>query len=86
MPQGELAELVSKDQRAISEYENGKRRLAAIDLPAFAEALNVPITYFYEGEKSLQEFDKLLLSAFANLPSPEAKQVAIEVVRLLSKL
>jgi transcriptional regulator with XRE-family HTH domain len=86
LPQGELADLVSKDQRAISEYENGKRKLAAVDLPAFAEALDVPITYFYEGERSLQDLDRILLRTFNNLSSLKTKQIAIEIVRILSKL
>jgi transcriptional regulator with XRE-family HTH domain len=83
--QDELAVMVSKDQRAISEYENGKRKLAATDLPAFAEALEVSILYFYEGESDTQDLDNIALSEFHRLSSPKARQVAIEIMRLLSE-
>lgn len=84
--QGDLAARVSKDQRAISEYEHGKRKLAAVDLPAFAEALEVPVSYFYEGDIVLERLDELLLSEFDNLSSEEVKRAAIDILRVLSQL
>ena len=45
--QEDLAVAVGKDQRAISEYENGKRKLSVTDLPMFARTLRVPLLYFY---------------------------------------
>lgn len=83
--QEELAELVNKDQRSISEYETGKRRLSAIDLPTFANALNVPILFFYEDEVSLDDFDRAMLAELHRLPSSEAKLAAVELVRVLSR-
>lgn len=85
LSQEELASLVSRDQRSISEYENGRRRLSATDVPAFAQALGVSILYFYEGETSLHDFDRAILQQFHQLPSPEAMQIAVEMVRLLSE-
>ncbi len=84
MSQDELAIEVSKDQRAISEYELGKRKLSAADLPIFAQILKVPLLYFYEGEISLQDLDRAMLDEFQQLPSSEAKQTAIEIVRVFS--
>lgn len=84
MSQDELAIAVSRDQRAISEYELGKRKLSAADLPLFARVLNVPLLFFYEGEISLQDLDRAMLDEFQQLPSPEAKQTAIEIVRVFS--
>ena len=46
--QDELAVRIGKDQRAISEYELGKRRLAALDLPLLARELGVTVGYFFE--------------------------------------
>lgn len=86
LSQEELATRVSRDQRAISEYENGKRRLAATDVPVFAQALGVSILYFYEGEISLSDFDRAVLEEFHRLSTPEAMQAAIEMMRLLSEV
>lgn len=83
--QYDLAEAVNKDQRAISEYEAGKRKLPAIDLPLFARALQVPLLYFYEGEIELADLDHQFLTEFQQLPTADAKNAAIEIVRILSK-
>lgn len=82
--QEELAAAVSKDQGAISEYESGRRRLSAVDLPAFCQALAVPLLYFYEGDLQESDVDRLLLSEFNRLPTLEAKYTIIDIVRLLS--
>jgi transcriptional regulator with XRE-family HTH domain len=84
MSQEQLADAVSKDQRAISEYENGKRKLSATDLPLFARALTVPVSYFYDDEIHINDLERLLLHEFQQLPSTEAKQAAIQIVRIFS--
>jgi transcriptional regulator with XRE-family HTH domain len=83
--QDDLAVAVKKDQRAISEYENGKRKLAVTDLPLFASALNVPLLYFFEGDTELKDLDAVLLDAFHRLGSQSAREAIIDVVRVLSK-
>lgn len=84
MTQETLAERAGKDQRAISEYENGKRRLSAVDLPVFAQALEVSLLYFFEGEMTAKDEDAALLEEFNRLPTPQARQSAIELVRVFS--
>lgn len=84
--QEELASRVSKDQRAVSDYENGKRKLAAAELPAFARALNVSVLYFFEGEISQNDVDRALLKEFHQIASTEAQQDVIEIVRLVSRI
>ncbi|NLF76499.1 MAG: helix-turn-helix transcriptional regulator [Chloroflexi bacterium] len=84
LSQDELASLVSKDQRSISEYENGRRRVSAIDVPVFAKALRVSILFFYEGEISSDDLDRAALNHLRRLPTPEAKRIAIEMLELLS--
>ncbi len=84
LSQEELAAALSKDQRAISEYENGKRKLSVTDLPKFAEVLDVPLLYFYEGEIAMQDFDRAMLDQFRRLPTPETKQAAIDLIRIFS--
>lgn len=83
MSQEELAALVSRDQRAISEYEHGKRKVAASDLPTFARVLNVPILYFFDGELTVNDLDRAVIEEFQRLPSAEVKRYAVELVRLL---
>jgi transcriptional regulator with XRE-family HTH domain len=84
MSQEDLANAVERDQKAVSEYENGKRKLPATELPTFARVLGVPVSYFFEGEFGVDDLDQLLLQEFHTLPSMEDKQTAIQAVRLIS--
>jgi transcriptional regulator with XRE-family HTH domain len=84
--QEEFAAFVSKDQRAISEYENGKRKLPAIDIPVFAKVLQVPLTYFFEEEGMAGELDAVLLEYFHQLANRETQAIAIQMIRLLGEL
>jgi len=63
-----------KDITAISEYENGKRRLAAFELPDFARALEVPITYFFEDVLPEDDLEIALVEWFRMLPGERAKR------------
>jgi len=78
-----LAHLIGKDQRAVSEYEIGKRRVYAADIPVIATALKVPILYLFGEELNSHDLDNELLKHFHQLPSIKTKEVAIEYVRLL---
>src|SRR5258707_6173121 len=84
LSQEDLAAAVAKDQGSVSEYESGKRRLSAIDLPAFAKTLHMPLLYFYEGDVTQTDIDRLLLDEFRQLPSTEAQQAVIDIIRILS--
>lgn len=80
-----FAHLVDKDQTSISEYENGKRKLSITDIPQFAQILEVPIAYFFEGEASPSDLDRALLDEFHQL-SDQAKPYVISVVRTLVQM
>lgn len=84
LSQDYLGNLVGKDQKAISEYENGQRRVNAVDVPLFAKALEVSILYFYIGDITSQDLDETLLTEFHRLPNEQDQEVAIEMVRLFS--
>lgn len=84
LSQEEFADLISRDQRAVSQYETGKRRIAVTDLPTFAQALGMPITYFFQDDLEPDDLDLALLREFHRLPNIEAKHDAIELVRVLS--
>lgn len=84
LTQEALAESVERDQKAVSEYENGKRKLPAVDLPVYARALGVPVSYFFDGDIQTDQLDQLLLQEFHSLPTEEDKQAAIQAVHLIS--
>ncbi len=86
MSQRDFSEAVGKDQTAISEYETGKRKVPAVELSIFAQVLQVPVSYFYEGDIQADDLDHLLLNEFRKLPNLEAKQVILQMVRALSSL
>lgn len=78
--QEELAARVGKSQDSISLYENGTRGVQSSDLPAFAEALNVHVNYFYgdvypEGE---------LVAVYDQLPE-KARDLLIEYAHMLER-
>lgn len=85
LSQEDLGALIGKDQTAISEYENAKRKITITDLPRLAEVLNVSINYFFEGELTADDLDRALLREFHQLPD-RAKLNAIEVIRLLNEI
>ncbi|MBK9123537.1 MAG: helix-turn-helix transcriptional regulator [Chloroflexi bacterium] len=83
LSQEAFAEAVGKDQTAISQYENGLRKLPAVELIRFAEVLIVPVSYFFGEDMTLDSLDQLMLTEFRKLPTIEAKQAAVQIVRLL---
>lgn len=85
LSQEELARAVNKDQRAISQYERGDRKLSAVDLVEFAQVLEMPILYFYTGQSSLDNLDQHLLELLHTLPSPQAKETALQLLRLYAE-
>ena len=84
MSQEDFAHAVNKDQRAISEYENGKRKVSASELSIFASVLATPVSYFYEGDFEIDELDQMLLQEFHKLPTNEAKEAVLQVLRIFS--
>lgn len=47
LSQADFASLIQKDQRTVSAIERGTRGLDVTELPMFAQALEVPIAYFF---------------------------------------
>ena len=80
LSQTELGRLISKDQRAISEYERGDRRMSVTDLPVLAEALRVPLLYFFEGEVTPEDREQRIIQEFRKLPNEQAQEDAIELL------
>jgi len=49
LSQAELGKMLNITGEEIDRFEKGKRRMVASRLLGMSEALNVPITYFFEG-------------------------------------
>jgi len=75
--QEQLALAISRDQSAVSAYEAGSRKIAAVDLPRLAETLDVSILYFYSDALTRHDRDEQLLEQFHTLPTEQAQQAAI---------
>ncbi len=85
LSQEELAAEMGLGQRAISELENGRRRLAVTEVPQLASILDVPLLYFLFEEDSTDTRDQMLLEQFHQLPSDHLQYMAIDILRLLVK-
>lgn len=72
-----------KDRVAISEYENGKRQLPAVDLPSLAAALDVSITYFFEDVLSEDDIEVAILEWAKRLPT-SVKRQALALMKALA--
>jgi transcriptional regulator with XRE-family HTH domain len=86
MTQGQLALAVEYDQRSISQWERGIRKIPAVDIPKFSSVLNVPIAFFFEGQLDPSDIDDELLRTFHKLPTMESKQAVIQWIRDLNNL
>ena len=85
LSQEDFAILIKRDQRSVSEYENGKRRIYAHDLPTIAKALDVPLMYLFEETLTEKDMDHILLEVFHQLEH-QPKQTLIDMARLLLDL
>jgi transcriptional regulator with XRE-family HTH domain len=85
LSQEQLAELIARDQRSVSEYENGKRRIYAHDLPTIAQALEIPLVYLFQDALSNDDLDIAMLEEFHRLDR-NARETVLEMVRLLTNL
>ena len=75
LTQAELVvRLGRKTVASISEYEQGKRRMAAVDLPDVARVLGVPITYFFEDVLAETDLELAVLEWFRTLRDERAKR------------
>jgi len=63
----------------VSEWENGKRKIFANDLATIAKVLGVSGAFFFDEDSVAKE--EILLSEFRSLPTEEARQFAIELLR-----
>lgn len=85
LTQEQLGQLVDKDQNTISKYEMGKHRIFADEIPKFASALEVSVSYFFEDESPQTEIQDEVLIQINMLPDEDARMAALDLLRLLRK-
>jgi transcriptional regulator with XRE-family HTH domain len=67
MSQEKLGELLGLTFQQVQKYEKGVNRVGAARLQQIATALDVPVTFFYDGDGKAREVESLLFldSAFS---------------------
>ena len=67
MSQEKLGEALGLTFQQVQKYEKGVNRVGAARLQQIATALNVPVTFFYDGDGKAREVESLLFldSAFS---------------------
>jgi len=93
--QEELAEILGVTYQQVQRYENGTNKLNVENIQMVANAINVPVSYFFEGEKPSMVAEKSapylpseeikLLRYFRKIKSSASKNTVIQVARLAAK-
>lgn len=83
MTQQRLAESVGIKFQQIQKYESGANRVSASRLWALAEALEVPVSYFFEGLSSPEMEESMAAKPEADTISPEVltNKETIDLIR-----
>jgi len=95
LSQEELAELLDVTYQQIQRYENGTNKLNVENIQMVAEALSVPLSFFFDSytslliteEKSphLSSKEKNLLKLFKKIKDSRSKNLIIQLSRLAAK-
>jgi len=97
LSQEDLAHKWGKQQYQVSEYERGKRRIYAHDLPQLADVLQVQISYFFDDKNNDEDhqanetdednkLEETLVYIFRDLNSASAQEFAVKVLRELRQM
>ena len=93
LSQTNLADSVGLTFQQIQKYENGANRISASRLWEFAERLNVPISFFYDGLDDSRdnielEVDRMaleLVRALQSIKDAEVRRRLYELAKMVSK-
>lgn len=89
MTQEQLAEILCTTKPLISQYENNKVDIKGSIIVVLAEILGTTAGYLLNGEFSgdkVEEIEKEMLVLLKKMKNVEIKQVALEQLKILSKL
>ena len=95
LSQEELAEILDVTYQQIQRYENGTNKLNVENIQMVAEALSVPLSYFFDSYAStviteeklphLSSKEKNLLKLFKKIKDSRSKNLVIQLSRLAAK-
>ncbi len=93
LSQTNLADTVGLTFQQIQKYENGANRISASRLWEFAEHLNVPISFFYDGLDDARDNIELkvdrmaleLVRALQSIKDDEVRRRLYELAKMVSK-
>lgn len=84
LTQEQLAEMVEVTFQQIQKYENGNTRLNTDKIQLVAQALNVPVSAFFDegsrDEKLLSEQEQKLLKGYRSLMNPEIREFIVNTL------
>jgi len=93
--QEQLAEILGVTYQQIQRYENGMNKLNVENIQRVADALNIPVSYFFEAEKPSKAAEKSaaylpsdetkLLRHFRKIKSSGSKNIVIQIARIAAK-
>ena len=94
--QAELGDKLGVSFQQVQKYEKGVNRIGSVRLGKLAEALQVPITFFYETNGKHQEAESLifddprfslrLLKAYCKIPSPELRHQFVAMMEKVGEI
>ncbi|MBM4140699.1 MAG: helix-turn-helix transcriptional regulator [Nitrospira sp.] len=93
--QERLAEILGVTYQQVQRYENGTNRLNVENIQSIADALSVPVSYFFEDGKTsivserpslyLPADESKLLKYFRRIKNNTSKNVVLQVARLAAR-
>lgn len=95
MSQEGLAEILELSYQQVQRYENGRNKISVERIQEIADALSVPVMYFFEKDYSQplpepisnytpSEEEKILLKHFKQIESNQDRQAVVLITRRLA--
>ena len=94
--QESLAEILGVTYQQVQRYENGTNRLNVEGIQLIADALSLPVSYFFESDKTsivaeepssyLPTEEAKLLGYFRKIKDGSSKDLIVQVARLAAKV
>src|SRR3990172_8354319 len=94
--QGRLAEILGVTYQQVQRYENGLNKLNVENIQVIADVLSVPVSHFFEPEKTATVAEKpssylpadedRLLKYFRKIKESRSKNIVLQVARLASRV
>ncbi len=95
MSQEKLAEILNVTYQQVQRYENGVNKLNVENIQLIADALSVPVSYFFEWDRTYESIQRppplltveenRLLGYFKRIKDRSSKDIVIRVARLARK-